>query len=85
MAAVSWGKHLWWVALLAHCRKHGEMWVQLVGNKRSQVHDMPLVRCRVHTLALPVVATLGLVFRGVDLEAQLSVLAVNLAAKVRHP
>ncbi|KAK9908279.1 hypothetical protein WJX75_005414 [Coccomyxa subellipsoidea] len=39
-------------------------------------------RIRVHTLALPVVDTLGLVFRGVDLEAQLSVLAVNLAAKV---
>ena len=37
---------------------------------------------RVHTLALPVVDKLAAVFRGVDLEAQLSLLAVNLAAKV---
>ncbi len=39
-----------------------------------------------HTLALPVVDKLAAVFRGVDLEAQLSLLAVNLAAKVpSHP
>ncbi len=41
-----------------------------------------MLRCRVHTLALPVVDSLAQVFRGVDLEAQLSLLAVNLAAKV---
>ena len=37
---------------------------------------------RVHTLALPVRDALGQVFRGVDLEAQLSMLATDLAAKV---
>lgn len=38
---------------------------------------------RVHTMALPVKDALGQVFRGIDLEAQLCILAVNLAAKVR--
>ena len=39
--------------------------------------------CRVHTLALPVKDSLGQVFRGVDLDAQLCLLATDLAAKVR--
>jgi hypothetical protein len=38
----------------------------------------------VHTLALPVRDSLGQVFRGVDLEAQLCLLATDLAAKVRR-
>ena len=33
-------------------------------------------------MALPAVDKLGSVFRGADLEASLSVLAVNMAAKV---
>ena len=33
-------------------------------------------------MALPVKDALGQVFRGIDLEAQLSILAMNLAAKV---
>ena len=41
--------------------------------------------CRVHTMALPAVDKLGNVFRGADLEASLSVLAVNMAAKVPLP
>ncbi len=39
--------------------------------------------CRVHTMALPAVDKLGNVFRCADLEASLSVLAVNMAAKVQ--
>ncbi len=41
--------------------------------------------CRVHTMALPAVDKLGHVFRGADLEASISVLAVNMAAKVQSP
>ena len=37
---------------------------------------------RVHTTALAAVDKLGSVFRGADLEASLSMLAVNMANKV---
>jgi hypothetical protein len=40
---------------------------------------------RVHTLGLPVAAKLMYVFKGADLDAQITTLARSVAAKVRLP